>query len=139
TIRRIAGEHGAAAVVAEVPFPIQGPDDAANAIMGAVTERTRFAVVSHVTSATAIVLPIEQIVGELRDRRVEAIVDGAHAPGMVPIDVERIGATAYTGNAHKWLCTPKGSAFLHVRRDRQADILPPITSHGANSPRRDRS
>lgn len=126
----ISQSAGARLVIAEVPFPLEDDDQIVEAILARVTRRTRLALIDHVTSDTAMVFPLARIVRALEEAGVETLVDGAHAPGMLPLEISRLGAAYYSGNLHKWVCAPKGAAFLWVREDKQADVHPPVISHG---------
>jgi isopenicillin-N epimerase len=130
TVEYVATRTGVRPVIAQIPFPLHSEEEIVAAVLSRISPRTRLALLDHITSPTALVLPIARLVGELRARGIETLVDGAHAPGMVPLALSELGAAYYTGNAHKWLCAPKGAAFLHVRRDRQAELHPTVISHG---------
>ena len=137
-LETVAERARARVVRVSIPLPISHPEEVVEALIGGVTPRTRLALVSHVTSPSGLIFPIETIVQELHRLGVDTLVDAAHAPGMVPVDIAALGAAYWTGNGHKWLCAPKGSGVLHVREDRRDGVLPLVTSHGRNDPRPDR-
>jgi isopenicillin-N epimerase len=129
TWQRVCERVGARLRTVRVPLPFE-PADFVAALMAAVTPRTRLIFASHITSTTALVFPVAALVAAARARGVPVLVDGAHAPGQVPLALDALGADFTTGNLHKWLCAPKGAAFLHVRREHHARILPPVHSWG---------
>lgn len=116
---------GARLVRQSLPLPLDDPAAAEEAVWAGVTARTRVLMISHITSSTALVLPVAGLVRRARERGILTFIDGAHAPGQVPVDLAALGADFYTGNCHKWLLSPKGAAFLHVRRECQ-DLVEPL-------------
>lgn len=129
TWQHVCARAGAVYRRVEIPLPF----DAAtfvDRIMAAVTPRTRVVFASHVTSTTALIFPIAALCQAARHRGLTTLVDGAHAPGHVDLDLASLGADFYTGNCHKWLCAPKGAAFLHVRPERQAELHAGVISWG---------
>lgn len=138
--RRAAARAGASVVTTSMPFPIAGPQQIVDAILSKVTPKTRLAMISHVTSPTGLVLPVERLTAELESRGVHVFIDGAHAPGMVSsLNLGTLRPSYYTANCHKWICSPKGGAFVYVRRDRQAGFRPLVLSNNAEKPKAGRS
>lgn len=130
TWAHVARRSGARVVPVTVPLPLIDAPAFTAALRAGLTDRTRVLFLSHITSATALVFPIAEIVAEARARGIFTVIDGAHAPGHIPLNLTALGADFYAGNCHKWMMAPKGAAFLHVRPDMQALIEPLVISHG---------
>lgn len=128
-LERLAAARGLRIVTVTLPLPFD-PDAAIAAILRAVTPKTRLAMLDHITSPTALRMPLEALVPQLAARGIQTIVDGAHAPGQIALEVAALGATYYVGNCHKWLCAPKAVGFV-VAAD-GAPLVPLVTSHGAS-------
>ncbi|MCA9274885.1 MAG: aminotransferase class V-fold PLP-dependent enzyme [Phycisphaerales bacterium] len=130
-LRRACEQTGAELVVVDLPWNPIDEDSVVEAIMGRVSDRTRLAMFSLITSATAVRMPVERLIAELNGRGVETLLDAAHGPGCVPMDIKAWNPTYCTGNAHKWLCSAKGCAFLYVHKDKQGGFRPVILSNDA--------
>lgn len=128
-MRYVARRAGAEIRIVDVPVPLDDPNDVVERLGAAIDPRTRLVLVDHITSPTALVLPVADIVRMCRERGVECLVDGAHAPGMLPLDVTALAPTYYTGNLHKWVCAPKGCGFLWVNDARRRAVHPATVSH----------
>ena len=113
----------------ELPLPFQA-EEVADRLWSQVTSRTRALFLSHLTSATALILPLEELCRRARAAGILTVIDGAHAPGQLPLDLDQLGADCYVGNCHKWLCAPKGSAFLHARPEHHALLQGLVVSWG---------
>jgi isopenicillin-N epimerase len=130
TVRFVTERAGARMTEAAIPFPRPDAEAIVASVAAALTERTRIAVVDHITSGSALVLPLAEIIAACHATGVPVLVDGAHGPGQVTLDLGSLGADWYVGNCHKWLCAPKGSAFLWAAPERQAELHPLTISHG---------
>lgn len=126
----MARKTGAKVVVMPVDLPLTSARQFHDTVARGFSERTKVLFLSHITSPTALLFPIESLVAEARRRGVFSVIDGAHTPGHIPLDLEAIGADFYSGNCHKWLMSPKGSAFVYCRPEWQTMIDPLVISHG---------
>lgn len=124
---------GAQLVIADVPFPIESPQQVLDAMLPAIGDKVKLVVLDHITSSTGIVFPIEPIIKHCREKGIPILIDGAHAPGMVKLNMEELQPDWYTGNCHKWLFAPKGCAFLWTHPEKQKATHPTIISHGYGS------
>lgn len=129
TLRFVLDPVGATMVVAPIGLPLRDPEAIAVIILAAVTPRTRLIVVDHAASVSGVIFPVAEIAERARQMGLPVLVDGAHAPGMLDLDVPSLGVDWYVGNCHKWLCAPKGAAFLWVTPERQKDLHPNVISH----------
>jgi len=134
-----AQKTGAKTVVAKIPFPLNSQEEIFHSIMSNVTTKTRAVLIDHITSPTALIFPIEKILCELKKKEIPLVIDGSHAPGMLPLSIKKLDPDFYTANCHKWLCSPKGAGFLYVNKKWINKIRPITISHGANTQRTDRS
>lgn len=129
TLRHHAARAGAVLVEARLGMPLDGASAVVEAVTASMTDRTRLIVLDHVASPSAAIMPIRPIIEAARAAGVPVLVDGAHAPGLIDLDIDASGATWYAGNCHKWLCSPKGAGFLAASGDAPWQVHPTVISH----------
>jgi isopenicillin-N epimerase len=126
----VCEKRGSKIVTQRLPTPLADPAAVVEAVWAGVTPRTRVLFLSHVTSPSAAILPIAPLIARARERGIWTVIDGAHAPGQLELDLHALGVDFYGGNCHKWLCAPKGAGFLYARREVQPLLEPLIVSWG---------
>ena len=135
----VAARSHAKIIIAEIPFPIETSEQVIEAVMEKISSHTKLVLLDHITSPTGAIFPLGTLIPKLKALGIATLIDGAHAPGMIPLALQTLGATYYAGNCHKWLCAPKGAGFLYVQPEQQPQIRPLTISHGANTPSATRS
>jgi len=130
TWRFVCQKRGARYVNQPLPLPLEAPDQVVDVIWGGVTPCTRVLFLSHITSPTALILPVAELIRRARETGILTVIDGAHAPGQIDLELDALGADFYAGNCHKWLCAPKGAGFLYARREMQPLLEPLVVSWG---------
>jgi isopenicillin-N epimerase len=126
----MALQQGYNIVRQHIPLPVTTDDEFVEQFWKGVTPRTRVISLSHITSPTALIFPVEKVIKRAREAGIITVIDGAHAPGQIPLNLDEIGADFYVGNLHKWVCAPKGSAFMYARPEMQKMLEPLVVSHG---------
>lgn len=124
---------GARYVRQPITLPLTTKEEFADELFKGLTAKTKLIFISHITSSTALRLPVEEVIKRARQLGIPVFVDGAHAPGQIPLDLTTLGADYYTGACHKWMMTPKGCSFLYVKKEKQAAIEPLVVSWGYNA------
>lgn len=132
--QRAAAKTDASVRTVTLPNRFEASEQVVQAVFAEVTDRTRMLVVSHITSPTAITLPVSQICAEARRRSIAVCIDGPHAVAQLPLHLDTLGCDFYCASCHKWLCAPFGSGFLYVAPNRQSEIHPPVLSWGRIPP-----
>ncbi|MEX0876430.1 MAG: aminotransferase class V-fold PLP-dependent enzyme [Phycisphaerales bacterium] len=135
---KVCRATGAVVTVAKVPFPDVTPEIVVQSVTAAMTERTRVVLISHITSASSLVMPVKEIVLAARERGIETFLDGAHCPGQIALDIEELDPTWYAASCHKWLGTPKGTGFIYTSPNRQKGFKPMVLSCRVHETRADR-
>jgi len=130
--RRACQRAGANLVVRKLPQPLESPDQMVESLFAAVTPRTRLIVISHITSATALIFPVREVCKRARQRGISVCIDGPHAPAAIDIRLDQLQCDYYVASCHKWLSAPFGSGFLYVHPRKQSLLTPPIVSWGAS-------
>ncbi len=130
TWRYYCGKRGARYINQPITLPVTTAERFVDELWAGVTERTRVISISHITSGTALILPVAEVCRRARQAGILTVIDGAHAPGQIDLDLDDLGADFYGGNCHKWLCAPKGSGFLFARPEHQDSLDPLIISWG---------
>ena len=133
-VRYAAERHGWHIRQVPLPLPLSDPSEIVNAFAKAWSSRTRLLLIDHITSPSAFVMPLRELILLARARSAWVIVDGAHAPGSLSLDLQQLEPDAYVGNLHKWLCCPRGAAFLWLSEGWRERLRPLVVSHGANAP-----
>jgi isopenicillin-N epimerase len=130
TIREVCRRSGAKPIEARIPLPVEDVEGLLFPVVKSMTRKTKLVVLDHIASPTGLIFPVKRLAAAARARGAQVLVDGAHAPGQIALDVPSLGVDWYAGNGHKWLFAPKGCGFLWARRNAQKGIHPPVISHG---------
>lgn len=125
-----ADQKGYKYIQAEINLPIEDKETFLNQFWSYASDQTKYVFISQITSTTGMILPIPEIVAEAKKRGIKTIIDGAHVPAHIPLDIKELDPDYYTGALHKWLCCPKGSSFLYVKKEKQDGIQPMLKSWG---------